>query len=83
MRKYTVEKISEYLSLNKFIFQVEECGRLIKVFRDSIANKYDDVFGEEEKYNMLLLELGKEFSYRFFYSCKNDDYLWLETVCGE
>jgi hypothetical protein len=83
MRKYTVDKIVELLSCKGIVYQVEEGSRSIKVNRDSIVNKWGDILGEEESYGMLLLELEQELSYRCFYPRKNDDYLWLETVCGE
>lgn len=82
MRNYTIEKVLKFLE-TKNIRAVKQ-DRVVKIGRDEICEKIESK--GEECYEILLKflnELDKEFSYRFYYSMKDDDYLWLDTICGE
>lgn len=81
MRNDTISKVLYYLM---DVTQITESGT-IKIKRDDIISIISKKISgtEEELYELFLKKLNKEFGLRFFYSMRDDNYLWLNTLHDE
>jgi len=50
----------------------------LAVYRDSIVNHYN--LGEEKSYQQLIDDIKQTLNIKAFYSCRNDDWLWISVI---
>lgn len=80
MKNQTIEKVEEILTEYSLLSLLQ--NGTLRLIRDEIVNKIlSDT--EEDSYNKLLTILKERLNYRFYFTLKSDEYLWLDTISGE